>query len=259
MTTQRSPVVDRSVLESTARVVVATDRSHWGRSALRWAADHAQMVGVGLDVHLTATDRADAAIGAVQRRFPATAVRVRPDADPVSGLIRASRTAALVVLGCRDSQHHGIGLGEAVPPLVAFADCDVVVVGGRPEAVRGTHHRICVLLGQRADHAADALYSAGRFAAARHADIYVVRSAFPPVGRADMNAVRLETSELARLLPAEPVDIRLCQAEPHDVVSGIDDADVLVVAAGDRLDMVARAALHHARGPVLVARGERPR
>jgi len=238
-----------------APVVVGMDRSYWGRAALLWAAEHAAAVGAGLDVRVTTDGPIELAgtIGEARRVFCTTPVRVRSDVDPVSGLIRASRGAAMVVLGCRDARHHGIGLGDAVPPVAAGARCDVVVVGGCQEAVLGAYHRVCVLLGPRADRAVDALSSAGRFATARRADVYVVRSTYSPIGQDDEDALRRETVALARLLPAEPVGIRFSRAQPHELVAGIDDADLLVIATDAELDVLARSALHHARSPVLVA------
>jgi nucleotide-binding universal stress UspA family protein len=254
---------------SGGRVVVGADCSYWGQIALRWAAEHAWMAGAALEVHkppvaLGATADEDR-LGRILRGFPMLPVAVGTGADAAAELVSASRGADLVVLGCRGDDHRGIGVGSAVAPVVAGAACDVMVIGGRPAAVRGTNRRISVLLGT--DNDQYALTSAAHFAMLRRVPLRILL-ATPLVGphplRAplDEHLAMLENAEaiVHRVEPAVRTTSQVMWSSPHEMVGRIDDTDILVLGLPQRLDSVTRIALHHAASPVLVAhRSERSR
>lgn len=248
----------------TARVVAGTDASHWGQVALRWAAEHAWLAGAELAVHRPPVpSNDDDRFGRILRGFPLLRVAVQVGVDAVSELLSASRDADLVVLGCRGNDHHGIGVGSAVLPVVAGAACDVLVVGGRPAAVRGNHHRISVLVGT--DNDLHALASAARLAALRRVPLRILL-ATPLVGPhplrvpVDEHLAVLRNAEVVvrRFEPSVRTATEVVWTSPHETVSKIDDTDVLVLGMPERLDAVTRLALHHAVSPVLIARGSAP-
>ncbi|HJP76238.1 MAG TPA: universal stress protein [Pseudonocardiaceae bacterium] len=247
-----------------APIVVGADSSYWGQIALRWAAEHAWLAGAVLEVHrppvpMTNDDR----LGRVLRGFPMLPVAVRVGVDPATDLLAASLDADLVVLGCRGNDHHGIGVGSAVTPVASGAACDVMVVGGRPAAVRGAHHQISVLIGT--DNDQRALASAAGLAALRRVPLRIMLAA-PMVGPHPLRApvddhlATLRTAEALtlRLEPAVHTTTEIVWTSPHETVSKIDDTDVLVLGVHERLDAVTRLALHHAVCPVLIARGNAP-
>ena len=245
----------------TARVAVGADASHWGQVALRWAAEYAWLAGAELEVHRPPVpSNEDDRFGRILRGFPLLPVAVQVGVDAASALLSASREADLVVLGCRGNDHHGIGVGSAVLPVVAGAACDVMVVGGRPAAVRGNHHHISVLIGT--DNDLHALSSAARMAGLRRVPLRILLAA-PLVGphplRAPIDehlAVLRNAETLARRFESTVrTTTEVVWASPHETVSKIDDTDVLVLGMADRPDAVTRLALHHAVSPVLIARG----
>lgn len=246
------------------RVVVGADASRWGRIALRWAAEHAWLAGAELAVYAAPIDSANAEsgydVGAILRGFPLLPVQVRISRDSTVDLLHASRRADLLVLGCRGSDHVGLGLGATVTPVAAGASCDVMVVGGHPAAVRGAHHQIAVLVGMEDDEAA--LDSAARLAALRRVPLRILIAA-PMMGphplreAVDGQLVRLDEAEalVHEIEPAVVSGTDLIRASPHEVVTTGGGADVLVIGVVNRLDAVTRMALHHAPNPVLLARG----
>lgn len=247
----------------TIRVVVGADSSFWGQTALRWAAEHAWLAGAELEVHKPPVPSAaadDDRFGRILRGYPLLPVVVQVGVDPASELLSASRDADLVVLGCRGDDHHGIGVGAAVTPVAANAACDVMVIGGRPAAVRGTHHRISVLIGT--DNDQHALASAARLAVLRRVPLRILL-ATPLVGPnplrvpVDDHLATLRNADAIahRLEPAVRTTTELVWNSPHETVSRTEDTDVLVLGVHRRLDAVARIALHHAVCPVLLARG----
>jgi nucleotide-binding universal stress UspA family protein len=246
-----------------ARVVVGADCSYWGQIALRWAAEHAWSAGAALEVHkppVAVADADDDRLGRILRGFPLLPVAVRVGTDAVAELLAASRTADLVVLGCRGDDHRGIGVGSAVTPVVADAACDVMVIGGRPAAVRGANHRISVLAGS--DNDQPALRSAARFAALRRAPLRILL-ATPLIGPHPLRApldehfATLANAEtiVHRLEPTVRTTTEVVWSSPHEMVGKVDDTDVLVLGLHDRPDSITRFALHHSASPVLVARG----
>jgi hypothetical protein len=192
-------------------------------------------------------------------------VRCPPTGDQIDAVIAASRTAELIVLGCRHGARNGIGIGAAVHPVAELAHCDVVMVGGRADAVRSINRRVSVLIGGSADADECAVRAACRIALLRNTPVEISRLAHRPVVRNrsvstsdDLAPVQV-TIDLARgLAPTVSVSARLVWAKPHEAVAGIADTDLLVVGADGPLDSLAQAALHHARSPVLVAHVRRP-
>jgi nucleotide-binding universal stress UspA family protein len=223
--------------------------------ALRWAAGHAALAGAQLEIHVAPATAASAEDVA----GPQSSIVVSSDGDPVAALISASRKADLVVLGCRGSSHHGIGLGATVLPVVSGAACDVVVVGGHAEAVRGVHHRVSVQVGTDADPAA--LRSAARVAHLRGVWLHIVLPV-PVIGDHSMTvpverriaALRWAEELVHGVDPTLPVTADLRWTSPHEAATTECDTDLLVVGIDGDLGPVARSALYHAPNPVLIAR-----
>lgn len=245
------------------RIVVGVDGSRWGLAALTWAAGQARLADTDLDVCAAPADiHADGELSRRLTRIRADAGRraipVLPSQDAASALIAASRHAGLVVLGCQGSGHPGLGVGAAVPAVAGAAACDVAVVGGRPAAVRGAHQRIYVVLGSSASYGTVA--TAVRFALRSSARLCVLAqlspAGRPPATPQPTESVWLPEAEvLARgLAPGLSVRTDVVVGEPHEVIAGIADGDLIVVDAHGPLDGLARAALYHARSPVLLAR-----
>lgn len=269
MTVSKAPDQDRPPGETDepatgARIVVGADSSYWGQIALRWAAEHAWLAGGELEVHRPPVPMTDAdRLGQILRGFPMLPVAVQVGVDAVSDLVSASRRADLVVLGCRGNDHPGLGIGAAVTPIVTAAECDVMVVGGRPAAVRGTHHQISVLVGT--DNDGHALASAAGLAVLRRVPLRILLAAplvgaHPLRGSVDDQLAALRGAEAVarRFEPSVRTTTELVRNSPHEVVSTMDDTDVLVLGVRERPDAVTRLALHHAVSPVLIARGGLP-
>ena len=138
-------------LVTTARVAVGTDGSYWGQAALGWAARYAVVRGAELDVY--EADRrfeqlppdlpADIGTGSILRTYPLLAAHIRGSgADSGGTLLAAGTESELVVVGCRGQHRRNLGLGSHALLLVSTASCDVVVVRGRPQAVRGEFGRV---------------------------------------------------------------------------------------------------------------------
>jgi nucleotide-binding universal stress UspA family protein len=269
--------VGRPVADRRTTIVVGVDDSHWGRMALRWATWHAALAGAPLEVHLAPAvaqgappagdptgilDRTDALAGTGETDAlpPVTSsVVVGSDDDAVSALVGASRHAGLVVLGCRGTGHQGIGLGATVLPVVSAAACDVVVVGGHADAVRGGHHRVSVQVGTDSD--ASALRSATRLAHLRGVRLHIALPV-PVIGDHPMTVPvqrRIAALHWAEELvhdvdPTVPVTTELRWTSPHEAATTDCDTDLLVVGIDGDLGPTARSALYHAPNPVLVAR-----
>jgi nucleotide-binding universal stress UspA family protein len=250
------------------RVVAGADGSYWGRAALRWAADHAWRVGAELEVHTAPIDPAradigDDGLGQTARAFPMLPIRTRSSPDATPALVAASTEGDLVVLGCRGADHGTTGLGSSVLPVARAAHCDVLVVRGRPDTVRGAHRWVTVLLGGGQDDAM--LGEAAALAAARRCALGI-QHAVPPAGRlavadpVDRQMAMLDhAARVARRhSPQLRVSLQLVRSHPHEAVASCEDTDILVVdgatTADGALHPVTKAALHHAPCPVLVAR-----
>jgi nucleotide-binding universal stress UspA family protein len=254
------------------RIVAGADGSYWGRAALRWAADHAWRVGAELEVHTAPAEpaRADIAgdgLGQTARTFPMLPIRTRTSLDATSALVSASAHGEMVVLGCRGTDHGTTGLGSSVLPVARAAHCAVLVVRGRPDAVRGTHRSVTVLLADRNDDAV--LREAAALAAARRCALRIQR-AVPPAGRlavadpVDRHMALLDRAAriARRASPRLRVSLHLMRSHPHEAVRSCADTDVLVVdgttTADGALPLTTKAALHHAPCPVLAARRAMP-
>lgn len=251
------------------RIVVGVDSSRWGLAALAWAAEHARLTGVDLDVCAGAGDLAlDDVLRDVRRAAPSRTVPVLPSADAATALIAASRRAGLVVLGCRGTRHPGLGVGGSVPLVARWAACDVVVVRGRP--VTGVRRTTVILHADAGDTATIA--TAVRFAMLRGASLRIVVHSCPVARRGpapaavhgeahdemhdEMHDRARAAADVARgLAPDLVVESYAACGEPHEVVAGLVDTDLLVVGVRDDLDTVARAALYHAGCPVLLTHG----
>lgn len=246
-----------------ASVVVGIDDSPCGRSALLWAARHAWLIGARLEVSALPTRSPDAVgIDQVLRAFPSLPVSVRRRADGAGDLISASRTADMIVLGCHDERQQGIGLSPTVEAVTPLADCDVVVVGGKPDAILGGHRRVTVLLARETMERA--VLGAIRMARPGQTPVHLVLPV-PPIYVSRIASATVErrpvldeaAAMVRRLSPMIRVSTELLSAKPHEAVVRFADTDVLVVGADGPLDALARAALHHARCPVLVAHRSR--
>jgi hypothetical protein len=242
--------------------VVGIDCSFWGLAALSWAAEQARLAGADLDLRAAADavpDRVlDHRIDEIRHAMSTRTVPVSLSADPASALIGESQRASLVVLGCRGNNHRGLGIDAAVPIVVRGAACDVVVVGGRMDAVRGAHRQISALI--NGSGIADIVRAAVRVAAQRDSGLRIVCHV-SPVGRgpARHSVGRLgsfrDAIDLAhRLAPRIPIEIEVIQGGPHEVVAGLTGTDLLVIGVGQQLDRLVWDALYHARSPVLLTR-----
>jgi nucleotide-binding universal stress UspA family protein len=252
--TQRPATIHR------LRVVVGVDDSYWGRIALRWAADYSALTDAALYVYAPSPDSGDDLSGAdAFRALSVTPALVRADDDAATALISASRQADLVVLGCRSQHQHGIGVGAAVLPVAAGAGCDVAVIGGRPDTALASHRSVSVQVGTDADTLA--LRSAARLAALRRVPLRIVlplRAAFgePTHDSVDRHfAVLDRAANVVRAVePAVRISTDLAWLSTAAPVGAPADTDVLVIGVRHGLTPLARAALYHARCPVLIAR-----
>lgn len=231
--------------ERPTRIVVGVDSSVWGLRALAWALRQARLSGTDLEVRAALSgDLPDPVVGRrideIRRAMPNRAVPVLPSGDPAALLAESGR-AGMVVLGCRGTGHPHLGLGSGVPGVAAAAACDVVVVRGDPVALSGAHGRVTAVLGGPGDD--EAVASARRLAAVRGARLSVLRHR-PPIGRGPS---REDTAVAADVVTGDP----------SEVFGRLPGTDVVVVGVRGRLDALARAALYHARCPVLLAHARR--
>ncbi|HWE90513.1 MAG TPA: universal stress protein [Pseudonocardiaceae bacterium] len=243
------------------------DGSHWGRMALHWAAEHAWLAGAELEVHAvahlaTGDSAADEGVGHAAEKFPLLPIRVRSESEPAAALVRASREADWVVLGRRADSRHGIGIGGSVLPVANRALCDVIVVGGAPEEMRGAFQRVTVLWTGPAD--AHALRAAARLAAARDAALHVLRPVAVCCARhvqapTDVYLAELDRAagQARRWQPNVRTTTELAWMNPHELVVRPGSTDVLVIGIADRVDAVGRTALFHSPAPVLIAHNDR--
>lgn len=241
-------------------IVVGIDSSFWGLAALVWAADRARQVHADLDVCVAPTDTdatrlVDRRIDEVRATMPTRTVPVVASVDPAAALIAESRRADLVVLGCRGSHHHGLGIGATVPEVIRGAACDVVVVGGDPRALSGENHQVTALLDGPA--MADTVTAAVRFAARDDAGLRIVRSIRlsgqgGSHGQDDRGQLHAAVELAHRLEPGVPVEADVARGDPREVVEVLADTDLVVVGGRAGLDVMARAALYHGRCPVLL-------
>lgn len=254
-------------------VVVGTDGSTSGTSAVRWAADHAARTGARLRIvcvyqwHLPGPIGSAAEMDAPARgqaeAVVATAVAdahgVRPGLDvrgsavlglPTDALLTEARTAALLVVGS-----HGRGalasalLGSVGLQVATHAEGPIVVVRGRAHTAIGP-----VVAGIDDGPASDRVLSAAFEEASRRR-----------CGLVAVHTTRDTTDALAGLRqrhPQVPVEVEHAAGNPADVLVAASRSAQLVVLDGRGRDSVVGALLepvtHHllqrADCPVLLLR-----
>lgn len=291
MTTSGSPVQ--------RPIVVAVDGSGLADTAVLWAAGEAERTGAPLHLvhafvyvnavggYVAVFDTADAtefgaevcgrAAGLVREAHPAvtvtTEVRVGRAAPEI---IKASRDAAMVVLGARGhGRVTGLLLGSVSQQVAMYARCPVVVVRGEDPARTGR-----VVVGVDGSPAAtDALRFAVRHAAATGAKVRAVRAEYveapagiPPgewyddmVDRARQATedVRATVEEVSREYPDVDLELRVVHWHPvRALVDESADASLTVMASrglggfkGLLLGSVSQGVLSRAEGTVVIVPG----
>jgi hypothetical protein len=223
-----------------ANVVVGTDGSYCGDTALRWAARHAWCADQDLEVWLPGDPDAlpadvprDVSLSHVSHDYPLLHLHVHASGpDPVHDLASASVGADLLVVGSSD--------------LAVLARCDTVVVRGHSSAVQGAHHRITAIV----DDDTMVLARAAQTALRHHARLRVVSF------EADSGEHPFELDQSSRYLekldPRPNYSVVLDPCRPEEMIARALDSDLLVLGDGT----LAHYALRHAPCPVLVlARG----
>lgn len=242
-------------------VTVGVDTSESAYHAFEWAARHAWSLRTDLQVYLA--DPGDTTVQRVLERLPMLTAHFRPSGDdPVAALVGASDSSATLVLGCKGEQHRGLGLGSLVLPVLRRARCGVVVVRGRPQAIRGEHGWITAAVGGCEDPVV--LRRAVEFCRTRRARLRLLHVHLPAqhgdaVPR-DEAAVRRAVLFLRTTAPEVTPEVLVESRHPHEALASLD-SDLVVVGRGgqhDGVGLVTRAALYHASCPVLVARQEPP-
>ncbi|HEX7306957.1 universal stress protein [Lentzea sp.] len=240
-------------------MTVGVDTSESAYHAFEWAARHAWSLRTDLQVFLA--DPGDTTVQRVLDRLPMLTAHFRPTGDdPVAALVRASDSSATLVLGCRGEQHRGLGLGSLVLPVLRRARCGVVVVRGRPQAIRGEYGVVTAAVGGCEDPVV--LRRAVELCRTRRASLRLLH-VHPPVqhGEAvprDEAAVRRAVLFLRTTAPELTPDVAVESRHPAEALAALD-SDLVVVGRGgqhDGVGLVTRAALHHASCPVVVARQE---
>jgi len=237
-----------------------------GATELLWPPGHA--ISDYVDHANALVDEAAADAGDA---FPGLTVTTsaRPG-DATQMLLNSSRHAALVVVGGRGHNRlTNVLLGSVGQAVAARARCTVAVVHGEPAVLAGP-----VVVGVDSSPGADpALHAAFDEAAARDTRILAVRAWSPPGGPwHSADVAEIETVEQRALAdavaswrekyPDVPVDLRLVTGDAGEVlVAASREAQLTVVGtrgrggvAGLLLGSVSQHVLHHASGPLLVAR-----
>ncbi|RJQ66999.1 universal stress protein [Pseudonocardiaceae bacterium YIM PH 21723] len=226
-------------------VVVGVDGSTWGHEALMWAARHAWTSGSRVRVLRGPAGPdlpADLGLSHATHGYPGVGFDVRRAGNPMADLLLATRSGDLLVLGHRGLRRGPLEIGGMVQPLVAAAECDVVIVRGRHAAVRGENRCVLALPG-RGPRAGTVRSVATELARVQHSGLHVECLEPIPPRRGSVG-----------ILPGPDRQSDLIQ--PHEVVARCTGADVVVVARTDtnstRLGLVTRAAIQHAPCPVYV-------
>jgi nucleotide-binding universal stress UspA family protein len=127
--------------EHVRRIVVGVADAPAGRAALRFAAEQAAAVGGRLHLVLCPADTPDGRIAAEEQlaavradlgeRYPELTLEGDvANAEPVTGLLDASREADLIVLGCHHSEDPWASrIGGVAAGVLGRAGCPVVLVG----------------------------------------------------------------------------------------------------------------------------------
>lgn len=281
-------------------LVVGVDGSDASLTAADWAVDEAVRHGQPLRiVHASLWERYEGAVptrtadrpseqvfaenivGAVAeralRRAPGLTVTTAVLAeDAPSALLDEGRQAASLVVGSRGrGALAGLLLGSVGLVVAARSHCPVVVVRGDRQALEARHERVLVGIGDH-DVDAPAVRFAFREAAARHAELDVVRAWRPAPEPADhplqsggarqsfeeraFEALDKALESAVRDHPRVHLRTSVVEGPAHKVlVERSAAADLLVVGArrrdgviGLELGRVAHRSLHHASCPVAV-------
>lgn len=250
-------------------VAVGLNDGHPDYRAFEWAARHAARCGADLQVFCLGPSTAAGAGAAlldnvlvrrVLTSLPLLAAHFRQhDADPVATVSAAASEAAVVVLGTAGPQRpDGPRLSDLVLPVLARCSCDVVVVGGRSEAIRGEYGWITACV-DGGDHGDAVLRAAADLCRMRRARLRLlhVRPPHPHGHTGAGSAVPRHASELLRLIAPDVQPVVVTDHRyPHEAVCAYP-TDVLVVGAGRSARArgtgpFARTALYHASCPVLI-------
>ncbi|MGW3206070.1 universal stress protein [Streptomyces sp. NPDC001135] len=290
-------------------IVVGVDGSEPGLRAVDWAADEAALRGASLRlVHASLWERYEGALLAqeldkpveevmaldvvgvarhrAQLRQPGLEITtdVLPE-EPEYGLVRESRTALAMVLGCRGRSRIAEALLGSVSLTVAGrAHCPVIVLRGSHDnqARAGIHGRVVLGVGEKPAGSA-AVRFATEEARLRGVALEAVRAwrrpAHATTGHLPPDPLRGRprlVGEPARLEQREAVEVveealrdapagleverRTVEGHPRDaLISASYEADLLVVGSRRRhghhiphLGSVAHGVLHHAACPVAV-------
>ncbi|WP_225829920.1 universal stress protein [Streptomyces sp. NK08204] len=281
-------------------IVVGVDGSEPSLRAVDWAADEAALRGAPLrlvyaslweryegysaahdlgkpDEQVMAEHVVEAAEQCARRRQPGVRVtsEVLPE-EPEYGLVRESRTARLMLLGCRGRGALADALLGSVSVMVAgHAHCPVIVLRGSHDnqARSGKHGRIVLGVGDKQTGPAAVRFAAEE-ALLRGVALEAVRAwqhpahtvtvhpliTGEPAHLRERQAVE-DLDEALRDVPAEvQVMRRAVEGRARDVLlAACHEADLLVVGArhrsgrfGLQLGRVAHGVLHHAACPVAV-------
>ncbi|MFD8910985.1 universal stress protein [Streptomyces sp. NPDC059575] len=276
-------------------IVVGVDGSEQSLRAVDWGADEAALRGAPLRlVYASLWERYEGALIAQELHRPVDEVMARdvvgtaeerarrrrpgvpvttdvlPD-EPEYGLVRESRTARAVVLGCRGRS----GLTEALLGSVSLtvaghAHCPVIVLrGGHDDPERTGTGRIVLAVGEKPTGTAAVRFAAEE-AALRELPLEAVRAWRRPSGPlpghvphdGDPERAALDTVEEAlRDLPAGVVPVRhVVEGHTRDVLLDASHGAVLLVVGARRrhgrfglqLGRVAHGVLHRADCAVAV-------
>ncbi|WP_190014546.1 universal stress protein [Streptomyces lucensis] len=281
-------------------IVVGVDGSEPSARAVDWAADEASLRGTSLrlvyaslweryegvslahdlaepEEQVRAEDIVEAAERRARRRQPAVKVtsEVLPE-EPEYALVRESRTAFAMVLGCRGRSGMTEALLGSVSLMVAgHAHCPVIVLRGDHDnqARAGTHGRIVCGAGDGTAGTAAVRFAADE-ALLRGVELEAVRAWQRPAHSATGHPLivgdpgRLRQQQAAEVLEEALRDVpaglrvqrRVLEGRARDALLAVSrEADLLVVGArrrpghfGLQLGRVAHGVLHRAACPVAV-------
>ncbi|MEV6294930.1 universal stress protein [Streptomyces sp. NPDC051896] len=281
-------------------VVVGVDGSEPSLRAVDWAADEAALRGAPLRLvyaslweryegasmatdlgkpseEVMAEDIVRTAERRARHRQPGVKVTidVLPE-EPEYGLVRESRSALAMVLGCRGRS--GVTealLGSVSVAVAGHAHCPVIVLRGSHDnqARTGAHGRIVLGVGEKPAGSAAARFAIEE-ALLRRVPLEAVRAWRRPLHEPPAHPLivggpgHLEETQAAELVegalrdaPAElEVQRRTVKGYARDALIAVSrEADLLVVGArrrqghfGLQLGRVAHGVLHHAACPVVV-------
>ncbi|MEV0567754.1 universal stress protein [Dactylosporangium sp. NPDC050588] len=272
-----------------APIVVGVDGSAASRGAVRWAADEAarhgcplkvvHALGIPVPFGLYEQESAPAGDAAALVRGWAPTVEVETvvaAGEPSDVLCEQSHRARLVVIGSRGlGGFAGLLLGSVGMHLSSHAACPVLVVhhaerwAGPETSLPSLPQDGPVVVGvDGSSGSVLALELAFEEAAARHLPLAVVRAwQVPDSGSAAAeaaagHALAAEVEPWQAKYPDVEIDLRLLPGAAAEVLTRASEHAVMVVVGvrgrggltGARLGSVSGQVLHHAAGPVLIAR-----